>query len=259
MRRLTAVVAACALVVLGAGSAFASHSWSNYHWERSSNPLHLDIGSNVSSGWAGHLNTAEGDWDQSTVLDLTVVGGAGLKNCGPVAGRVEVCNDRYGYRNGGWLGIAQIWLSGGHIVQGVVKVNDTFLFGGGTYDSPAWRQMVMCQEVGHTFGLDHQDEDFDNDNLGTCMDYTADPSSNQHPNAHDYEQLESIYAHTDGGSGGGGGDGGNCPPRNPHCGGAAGHAPSFSHASRANGSLYVDRVGRGMTRITHVLWAAGER
>jgi hypothetical protein len=40
----------------------------------------------------------------------------------------------------------------------------------------------MCQEVGHTFGLDHQDENFNNTNLGTCMDYTNDPSTNQHPN-----------------------------------------------------------------------------
>ena len=29
------------------------------------------------------------------------------------------------------------------------------------------------------------------------MDYTSDPSTNQHPNAHDYEQLELIYAHLD--------------------------------------------------------------
>lgn len=58
----------------------------------------------------------------------------------------------------------------------------------------------MCQEIGHTFGLDHQDEDFNNPNLGTCMDYTSDPDgppSNEHPNAHDYEQLEAIYSHLD--------------------------------------------------------------
>lgn len=62
----------------------------------------------------------------------------------------------------------------------------------------------MCQEVGHVFGLDHQDEVFDNLNMGTCMDYTNDPDGatlgqpdNQHPNAHDYEQLSTIYAHLD--------------------------------------------------------------
>jgi hypothetical protein len=55
----------------------------------------------------------------------------------------------------------------------------------------------MCQEVGHTLGLDHQDENFNNANLGTCMDYTNNPSSNQHPNQHDYDMLEEIYAHLD--------------------------------------------------------------
>ena len=55
----------------------------------------------------------------------------------------------------------------------------------------------MCQEVGHTLGLDHQDENFDNPNLGTCMDYTSDPGTNQHPNQHDYDELEAIYAHLD--------------------------------------------------------------
>jgi hypothetical protein len=55
----------------------------------------------------------------------------------------------------------------------------------------------MCQEVGHTLGLDHQDENFDNPNLGTCMDYTRNPGTNQHPNQHDYAELEAIYSHFD--------------------------------------------------------------
>ena len=89
--------------------------------------------------------------------------------------------------------VAQIWVTGGtHIRQGTVKVNDTY-FRTGTYNSSAWRNLVMCQEVGHTLGLDHQDEDFDNPNLGTCMDYTSNPTTNQHPNTHDYAQLETIY------------------------------------------------------------------
>jgi hypothetical protein len=64
--------------------------------------------------------------------------------------------------------------------------------------------MVACQEVAHTFGLDHQDENFDNPNLGTCMDYTSDPDgtikvqlSNLHPNAHDFEELVTMYTHLD--------------------------------------------------------------
>ena len=107
---------------------------------------------------------------------------------------MEVCNASYG--NNGWLGIASIWASGSHITQGTVKMNDTY-FNTAAYNTPAWRNLVMCQEVGHTLGLDHQDENFSNGNLGTCMDYTNLPESNQTPNAHDYQHLETIYSHLD--------------------------------------------------------------
>jgi hypothetical protein len=93
--------------------------------------------------------------------------------------------------------VAQIWITGGtHITQGTVKLND-YYHNNPPYNSTAWRNLVSCQEVGHTLGLDHQDENFDNPNLGTCMDYTSDPSTNQHPNSHDYQQLQTIYSHLD--------------------------------------------------------------
>jgi hypothetical protein len=81
-------------------------------------------------------------------------------------------------------------------------MNDTY-FNTSTYNKPAWRAMVMCQEIGHIFGLGHQNEGFYHLNRGTCMDYTDDPArndgagDNQHPNAHDYDMLEEIYAHLD--------------------------------------------------------------
>jgi len=182
-------------------SASASHSWGNYHWARTSNPFTLSLGDNVSSAWDAYLGTTSSDWSASSVLDTTIVpGGSNPKNCRPTSGRVEVCNSKYGFN--GWLGLAQIWVWGdGHIAQGVAKVNDTY-FNTATYNTPAWKRLVMCQEVAHTFGLGHQDENFSNPNLGTCMDYTSDPDgslkgqlSNEHPNAHDYEQLEAIYNH----------------------------------------------------------------
>jgi len=192
---LTALLVFAALAAVP-GSVFADHSWGNYHWARTSNPFTLKLGDNVSSGWDAYLATTSSDWTVSSVLNTTIVaGGANPKNCRATSGQVQVCNSKYG--NNGWLGIASIWASGDHIVQGTVKVNDTY-FNTATYNTPAWRNLVMCQEVGHIFGLDHQDENFSNGNLNTCMDYTNSPSSNQHPNAHDYEELESIYSHLDG-------------------------------------------------------------
>ncbi len=59
----------------------------------------------------------------------------------------------------------------------------------------------MCQEVAHTFGLGHQSEDGSSQN--SCMDYFSNTGANAGstlstaPNAHDFEQLRSIYAHLD--------------------------------------------------------------
>jgi len=174
--------------------AWANHDWNGYHWARRSNPFTLKTGDNVSSKWDSILKTTISDWTKSTVLNLTKVAGGTGKNCRPTAGRIEVCNSTYS--NNGWLGVAQIWVSGKHITQGIVKLNDTY-FNTSTYNTTAWRNLVSCQEVGHTLGLDHQDEKFNNRNLGTCMDYTNNPGTNQHPNSHDYSQLQSIYSHTD--------------------------------------------------------------
>ena len=194
------------VVLLSAGAfvsvAYATHSWGSYHWARTANPFTIKLGDNVSPIWDAYLTAASLDWNVSAELETTVVTGlTNPKNCKAVTGRVEVCNSKYG--NNGWLGIASVWASGDHITKATTKLNDTY-FNTTKYNTPAWRQFVMCQEVGHVFGLDHQDEVFDNLNMGTCMDYTNDPDGtisgqpdNQHPNTHDYEQLSTTYAHLD--------------------------------------------------------------
>jgi hypothetical protein len=247
VRKVLVLVGALAASIALVGTAMATHAWGNYHWARASNPFTLKLGDNVNSTWDAYLATTSSDWSLSTVLDTTIVTGAGITNCGAFAGRVEVCNNTYG--SNGWLGVAQIWASGDHITQATVKVNDSY-FNTSTYNTPAWRNLVMCQEVGHTFGLDHQDENFTNANLDTCMDYTNDPSSNQHPNQHDFDQLASIYAHLD--TTGGGGT--SCPGKSKKCRNGLDKAPPFSQASRANGNVYFDDLGNGKHRVTHVFW-----
>jgi len=124
-RRLVCLTLAAAFgAVVLSMPASANHSWGGYHWARTSNPFTLKVGDNVSSTWDSFLSTTISDWSQSTVLDMTrVTGGAKPRNCRPTAGRVEVCNATYG--NTGWLGVAQIWITGGtHITQGTVKLND---------------------------------------------------------------------------------------------------------------------------------------
>lgn len=184
------------LAVIGVYSpVYATHSWGGYHWARTTNPFTIKLGDNLSGSWDPFLVSVSNDWSVSSVLDTVVVTGqSNPKTCKPTMGRVEVCNAKYGSTQ--WLGIASIWANGTHITQGTVKLNDTY-FSTSKYNTPAWKNLVACQEIGHTFGLDHQDENFNNLPLGTCMDYTSDPTPNQHPNAHDYEMLETIYAHLD--------------------------------------------------------------
>ena len=175
--------------------AGATHAWGPYHWARTSNPFTLQLGDNMSSDWDTYLATASRDWSKSKVLDTTIAGGGtGAQQCRATLGRVEVCNAWSG--NNGWLGLATIWIDGEHIIQGTARMND-YYFSQARFNTSAWKRLVVCQEVAHTFGLAHQDEDFANEPLGTCMDYSSDPVPNQHPNRHDFEQLEIIYDHLD--------------------------------------------------------------
>jgi hypothetical protein len=258
-------LAALAAVMLSV-SASANHSWGGYHWARTANPFTLKLGDNVSGLWDGMLVTASSDWSQSTVMDTTIVpGGAKPRSCRPTSGQVEICSANYG--NSGWLGLAQIWITGGaHITQGVVKNND-YYFGSSTYqyNNTAEMQHVICQEIGHTFGLDHQSES--GASLNTCMDYYHNTSGSDtkstHPNAGDYGELLCIYDPASAGT---------TVSNPPHTctgtghldssstvGGSAGSlpdaVPSFSPASQKAPSVYVDNLPNGDKLVTWITWA----
>ncbi len=195
---ITAAVAAGALLTASL-AANATHSWNNYHWARTSSSFTLQtLNSTVANGnanWPQLLGLAASDWNTSTKLDLNVVSYANdstsRKKCSAVSGKIRVCNASYG-RNG-WLGLASINLdSNGHISQGTAKMNDSY--SSSWTGDPNEARHVMCQEVGHTFGLDHQSTD--GSSQSTCMDYSSSPNSTR-PNAHDYDELVTIYSHTD--------------------------------------------------------------
>ena len=251
--KMLAVAATAALAVLALpGTAQANHSWGGYHWARTANPFTVQLGDNVSSAWDPYLATTSSDWSKSTVLDTNIVRGSSKpRTCRATTGMVQVCNATYGQT--GWLGVASISITGGtHITQGSVKLNDTY-FNTATYNTPAWRNLVSCQEVGHTFGLDHQDENFTNPNLNTCMDYTNDPTSNQHPNQHDYDELVTIYTHLDSTT-----TVGQALPQGsaPQVGNEASSWGTRVEGARAAGhSTYVRDFGNGNKVVTFVTWA----
>lgn len=202
--------------------ANANHSWNGYHWARTASPFTVTVGSNVSATWLPVLQNAVGSLNMSNsaggywslpshtaggiivanpVRTKLVTGSTAPRTCKPKSGTVQACNASYGFT--GWLGVAQVWTSGSHITQATVKLNDSY-FKLSTYNSSDWRATVACQEIGHAFGLDHQDENQTNTDLvdangaQTCMDYTSTPQGNGQPNFHDYEELATIYSHNDG-------------------------------------------------------------
>ena len=241
MRKLLVALSIAGLVAAAAAPpAAASHSWGGYHWARKSNPFTVKLGDDVSSAWDTYLRGAATDWSKDTAgnpVNATVVAGLTRpKPCKATTGRVEVCSASYG--NNGWLGLAQIWVSGKHIVKGVVKVND-YYYSMPKYNNATWRAMVVCQEVGHTFGLDHQDES--GADFHTCMDYADEPDlDNTHPNTHDYEQLASIYAHLD---------------STTTVGSVQVHGVSGIAGTQVDSSTFVQRFSDGSRLITFIVWA----
>ena len=258
----TAVVAMALLVVLTLPqSANADHAWGNYHWARTSNPFSIRIGNNMTAGWTQHFNTAVSDWSRSNVMDLVPEAGRSNKRCAMVAGTIQVCNGKYGYN--GWLGLASINITGGvHITQGSAKMNDSY-FSSATYNNPNEKLHVVCQEIGHTFGLGHTSEDGSSQN--TCMDYFSNTGANAgstlstHPNQHDYDMISQIYSHLDSTTTIGlvaGFSAGFDEPGDPNNWGQL-----VRQSANGRSSEYVRINVNGSRTITHVYWTeeAAER
>ena len=268
------LIAALAAALPGSAS-FADHSWGPpYHWARTTtSAFNLTVINSTTSDWDAFVSQAISDWSASTVLYMVEDTNGSTSNkdrrrCKGGTGMVRICNLAYGAN--GWLGIAGISIDANdHITTGYTKLNDTY-FASSYYNHDNWKQSVACQELGHDVGLGHQDENFNNGSLFSCMDYQDPPY--EYPNAHDYEQLEIIYGHLDAydsfgsqesGGGGGGGDGGcNAPPgkgcnkgESPGHNGDIGWGMSLGRRGQQETFIRIDPDGT--RHLTHVTWAIG--
>lgn len=268
-----------ALLVFANATAWGDHSWGPYHWARTTNSFDLTIINSTTNEWDPYVTQAishpvELDWSRSAVLSMVEDTSGSTANrvrrqCKGGNGKVRICNLEYGFT--GWLGIAGISVdTNGHITTGYTKLNDSY-FNADYYNNDSWKQSVTCQELGHNVGLGHQDENFGNQSLFSCMDYQDPPY--EYPNAHDFNQLEGIYAHLDtydsydGASEvpvDGGGDGGcNSPPGKgcnksdlPESNRDIGWGVSVGRSGNSETFMRIDPDGT--RHITHVLWVDDE-
>lgn len=294
MQRKLLAGAAIALAAV-TGPATANHLWNNYHWNLTApgTPV-IPVRYNVASIWTNdgginYITQSVADWEQPLggytdhLKTTTPQRDTSLSrsSCTPNTGEIVYCSDTYG--NNGWLGIAGIYASGSHISQGYVKLNDTYFAIGGSYDTYSDRALVACQEVGHTFGLGHQNENFNTDATTSCMEYTSWPEGNEHPDLHDWEALDGLYtAHFAEGSsggggkpgkGGGGGGGGKGPKGKPFSdpmafrevgetrAAQAGDHPVFGtpvgYDAHGRPNVFEKPWGARGKHITHVTWVPG--
>ena len=204
------IVSALAIIALAIGATVASadHAWNNYHFP--SYNLSPAVADNTSASlydvpagvaeWAALGTNIQPLITESKKGDITV-----KEAFSPF-----------------WLGQARIFLDGDHITKGEVKLNTRLL---NSYGEAA-ADHVLCQELGHVLGLDHNRDGTEGGSPDdSCMNDQATLGAFPAPNSHDIDQLNLIYnGHDDvnpddGGDpddGGGGGGGGNCPPGNPN-------------------------------------------
>jgi hypothetical protein len=178
-----------------AGANVSANTWGTYHWARKSNPMVIKVVDSVTPEWDTAFLTTLQEWSFSPMLDLALVSAddslTTRQNCPMIQGQIRVCN--YTYGETGWLGLATIGVdANGHIDKGRARLNDSYSY---YWSMAGERNHVMCQEVGHLFGLDHSTTD--GSSQATCMDYSTDISS-QWPNGEDFDSLLGIYTnHTD--------------------------------------------------------------
>ena len=164
------------------------------------------ITSIIDNEYSDYLYSALEDWSKSDMLSIETVN---LENnecsSAPIQyeGYINVVHDNLPWHQ--WIGLTTWEVDADNYVSSaLVRFNDHKLFNKDreAYTSNvASRQMAVCHELGHAVGLPHQDENENNINSGSCMDYTTHPeggdgygSSDLHPNIVDFEELDVAYA-----------------------------------------------------------------
>lgn len=158
--------------------------------------LSLQVLNNLVTGsdWDDYLVTSIREWDDGNpdAVTLNIRSMTYDPDCRAVRRAMKVCNANYGPTD--WRGVNQILLQDEFIITSLAKMNDYYMEG----TNKAQKQYTMCHELGHGLGLGHSDENFHNEDLGNCMDYTNRPEKNMHPDASNYLSLQELYGNVNG-------------------------------------------------------------
>jgi predicted Zn-dependent protease len=149
-----------------------AHQWGSWHWDKST------IGMYVFGSHQNESRAAIADWDSHTQLSLPLRSShTDVSVFGANAGPVE------------WAGLASIkesafdwWhkLCCCKITHAHAQFNCYYNY------SSASVQGVQCQEVGHTFGLDHS-------NTNGCMAKGYYSPSSNFTNSHNWSDVNAMY------------------------------------------------------------------
>ena len=164
MNRKSVFIAASVLIVGLAGSAAQAHQWGC--WSQADRNVRIR---NTTSSATAAIN----DWNSLTILNLS-----------SVSSGEETYVFAANSGNTGWGGIARITnYSGCTILRASAQLNTYY-----SWTTNAARG-VHCQEVGHTFGLDHSND-------GGCMGggYWYDIGTHYTIVSHNVNDIGSIYA-----------------------------------------------------------------
>ena len=172
-------------LVIGTGVVLANHPWicsgtTAYHYTPRTvgyaSPVAQTSVVRSASSYTSAFNGSISLWDTTVV---TLVNSSTPK--------LRLFYGAYGQN--GWLGLASLTsVTSCHINSATSQLNDTYLRDTSRYSQTAVNH-VSCQEVGHTFGLNHN-----RTQTNTCMNDQVLTAGNQ-INQHDRDELSSIYAH----------------------------------------------------------------